>query len=197
MAPSIEQPDIICSSLHVGHFGTEKTKLLAKSTVFWININKEIDQLISSCPVCQEHQPSQTAKPLLKHDIPTKPWSVVGTDLVTFDGNQWFIVADYNSKFPIIRKLPDPSPSSVIVAAIKQIFGEHRIPEKVISDNGPYFNSTQFQNCAKSGTFDHITPSPRYQKANCFIERQFKTIKLTLKKAKQSNTDYEIALLLW
>ena len=169
----------------------KKQKLLAKSTVLWININKEIDQLISSCPVCQEHQPSQTAEPPLQHDIPTKPWSVVETDLITFDRNQWLIIANYYSKFPVIRKLLDLSPSSVVVAAIKQIFGKHGIPEKVISDNGCTSVRPNFKIFAKSWTFDHITTSPRHPKANGFIERQIKTIKLTMKKAKQSNTDYE------
>ena len=42
------------------HLGTEKTKLLARDTVYWLNVNTYIDRIVHTCNVCQEHQPSQT-----------------------------------------------------------------------------------------------------------------------------------------
>ena len=47
----------ILQKLHLGHFGCEKTKLPAKDTVYWYNINKDIDQhcgLLSYLPVTPE-----------------------------------------------------------------------------------------------------------------------------------------------
>ena len=92
--PRMQQPEIL-RQLHTAHLGTEKTKLLARDTVYWLNINKDIDRLVQTCNVCQEHQPSQTPEPLQQHDIPSKPWSVLGTDLFEFEGHQWLIIADY------------------------------------------------------------------------------------------------------
>ena len=40
--PRMQQPEIL-RQLHTAHLGTEKTKLLARDTVYWLNINKDID----------------------------------------------------------------------------------------------------------------------------------------------------------
>ena len=136
----MQQPEIL-RQLHNAHLGTQKTKLLARDTVYWLNINTYIDRLVQTCNVCQEHQPSQTPEPLHQHGIPSKPWSVLGTDLFEFEGHHWLIIADYYTKYPIIRQLPHPSPSSVVVNVTKQIFAEFGIPDIIVSDNGPHFGS--------------------------------------------------------
>ncbi len=79
------QPNIL-QQLHTAHLGQEKTKLLAREVVYWVNINKDIDRLVQTCVICQYYQPSQTAEPLMPHNIPTKPWSMLSTDLFEFDG---------------------------------------------------------------------------------------------------------------
>lgn len=187
----------IIQQLHTAHLGQEKTKLLARDCVYWPNINRDIDNIVQTCPTCQQHQNAQSPETLHQHEIPSRPWSTVGTDLFVLDNKQWLIVADYYSKYPIVRKLPVPAPSSVVVSATKQIFAEHGIPETVISDNGPHFHSEIYSNFAKEWNFDHVTSSPRYPQSNGFIERQIQTVKSIMKKTKQSNTDLDMALLHW
>ena len=152
---------------------------------------------MQTCNICQQNMPSQVAEPLSQHDVPTKPWSVVGTDLFEFDDHQWLIISDYYSKYPIVKKLPHPSPSSVVVNVTKQVFAEHGIPDKVISDNGPHFASDAYREFARSWSFDHVTSSPRRPQGNGFIERNVRTVKSMLKKCKQSGADCQLALLHW
>ena len=190
----MQRPEIL-RQLHTVHLGTEKTKLLTRDTVYWLNINTYIDRLVHTCKVCQEHQPSHTPEPLLQHDIRSKPWSVLGMDLFEFDGHQWWIIADYYTKYPIITQLPTPSPSSVVVNVTKQIFAEFGIPDRIVSDNGPHFGSEAYRDFARAWQFDHITTSSRRSQGNGFIERQVRTIKSLLIKSKQSGTDYQLALL--
>lgn len=103
-------------------------------------------------------------------DLPTDLrsfWSV--RDLLSVENGlvlkvpstQWLIVADYYSKFPIVRKLPNPSPSSTVVSITKQIFAEMGIPDRVISDNGPHYSSEIYKAFAQTWDFDHITTSPK------------------------------------
>jgi hypothetical protein len=194
--PKSAQTNIL-TQLHTAHLGQEKTKLLAREFVYWININKDIDRQIEQCQTCQYYQPSQTAEPLLPHDIPTKPWITVAADLFQFDDCNWLILADMYSKYPVVRKLPHHAPSSTIVRILKQIFGEFGIPEKMISDNGPHFVSEAFRCFTDAWGIEHITTSPRRPQGNGFIERQVRTIKGLLKKAKKSGTDYHLTLLMW
>lgn len=67
----------------------------------------------------------------------------------------------------------------------------------MVSDNGPHFSSALYHEFATEWGFNHQTTSPRRPQGNGFIERQIRTIKTILKKAKQSRTTPEIALLHW
>ncbi|XP_048257540.1 uncharacterized protein K02A2.6-like [Haliotis rufescens] len=184
----------ILGKLHEAHQGIEKTKLRAKTCVFWCGIGTDIENMVKSCHVCQEFQKCQPAEPLLQHELPTRPWQVLGTDLFYMEGEEYIIVSDYYSKFPIIRKMSGGSRGTI--STLKAIFAEQGIPEKVISDNGPHFSAERFQEFAKAWGFTHITSSPHYPQSNGFIERQIQTTKRTLQKAKLSNIDPNMAMLI-
>ena len=96
----------ILDMLHAAHQGTEKTKLRARSAVFWRNINKDIDELTKSCTVCQRHMNAQTKEPLIQTEVPPRPWHTIGTDLFLLDGEELLLVSDYYSKFNFVRKIP-------------------------------------------------------------------------------------------
>lgn len=185
----------ILQKLHTGHQGIEKTILRAKDCVYWPNVNKDIEQLVRECPVCQKYQKNPPPEPLLQHEVPTRPWHTVGTDLFHLEGKTYLIIADYYSKFPFIRRMPQPCTSQAVVNATKELFAEHGIPAKVISDNGGHFSSTNYEEFATSWSFKHITSSPHYPRSNGFVERTIQTVKNTLKKAQESGYDTNMALL--
>ena len=72
-----------------------------------------------------------------------------------WNGSDYLIIADYYSKFPIIRKLSGQSTSSAVVKLTKQVFSEQNIPTTVISDNGPQYSSQEYKQFAKDWGFDH------------------------------------------
>ena len=47
--------DEILNQLHEGHFGSDRTKLHARDSVYWPQINKDIECLVKTCDLCQEH----------------------------------------------------------------------------------------------------------------------------------------------
>ena len=64
-----------------------------------------------------------------------------------------------------------------------------------MSDNGPQYVSRKFHNFSSDWDFKHTTSSPHYPQSNGFIERQIQTVKKTLKKAKKSDSDPYLAML--
>jgi hypothetical protein len=196
LIPKPQQNNIL-EQLHTAHMGQEKTKLLAKVTVYWPNINHDIEELIKRCQICQRYQPAQCPEPLLQHSIPTKPWSVLAADLFHFEESQWIIIADYFSKYPVVKKLPSPCPSATIVQIMKEVFAEMGIPDKLVSDNGPHFASASFQAFAAAWGFQHTTTSPNRPQGNGFIERQIRTVKQLFKKGRDTKTDLNLTLLMW
>ena len=109
--------------------------------------------------------------------------------------DEYLIVVDYFSKMYFIRKVPSPSSSLAVVKLLKQIFSEHGIPEKVVSDNGPHFSSQSFTEFSKSWGFEHATSSPHYPRSNGQVERTIQTVKAALTKVREARQDEYLAML--
>ena len=73
--------------------------------------------------------------------------------------------------------------STCTIAALKNIFARHGIPEIVRSDNGPQCSSHEFSDFAKSYQFQHITSSLLFPQSNGQVERSVQTVKKLLNKS--------------
>ena len=118
-----------------------------------------------------------------------KAWQKVGTDLLQFDGRQYLITIDYYSSF---LKTTD---SRTVINKLKMQFSCHGIPEIVISDNGPQYDSADFAKFAKDWHFQHITSSPHNPQSNGKAESAVKICENIMKKAALGKFDPYLALL--
>ena len=193
VVPDSMKPRIL-SQLHAAHQGIEKTKLLARSSIFWVGIQRDIEEMINQCPTCQKHQPSQQREPLLSHDIAPRAWHTVAADLFHWENKTFLLVGDTFSRFPIVRKLTCVTSKAVIIQ-LRGIFEEYGIPEKLISDNGPQFAASEFRDFSKSYGFQHVTTSPHFPRSNGFIERLVGTIKRIFTKCRETGADPHLAIL--
>lgn len=89
--------------VHQDHMGTEKCLLRAKDCMFWPGISKDIKELTSSCSTCINYPKQQPNERLLQYNLPSFPWQMVCSDLFDYCGCQYLLLADYYSKFPVIR----------------------------------------------------------------------------------------------
>ena len=120
----------VLQQLHYAHQGAEKCKLRAKGSVFWANINRDIEEMVKGCAPCQHNQNMNVKEPLMPHDVPQKPWHTLGSDLFFWNNSPYLLVSDYYSKFPLVRKLSNIR-SHTTIAHLKSIFEEHGIPSKL------------------------------------------------------------------
>ena len=67
--------------LHINHMGIEKTKLLVCRSIYWVNINNDIENYVKNCSTCLEFQQTQPKEKTIHHDIPMRPCNVIGTDM--------------------------------------------------------------------------------------------------------------------
>ena len=119
--------------LHAGHLGKEKTPLRARKTVFWPGISDDIRNAVKACDICQKHKPAKQKEPLMPHDVPSMPWVKLGIDIFEHRSHHYLLVADYFSKFPIVKKLSNQT-SSHVIGLLKPIFAEYGIPTIVYTD---------------------------------------------------------------
>ncbi|XP_024119581.1 uncharacterized protein K02A2.6 [Oryzias melastigma] len=180
--------------IHESHLGMVKCKERARDILYWPNMSKHIEEIVSKCAVCNEHQNSNSREPLLPHPVPDRPWEKVGTDLFHYNGADYVLCVDYFSKFPEIMKLKDTTSHSVIVA-MKSMFARHGIPDVVISDNGPQYDCVEFKDFAESWEFRHVTSSPTHAQSNGQAERTIQTIKNLLKKSENEKGDPYVSFL--
>ena len=184
----------ILNQLHQGHQGIERTRRLARETVYWPNINKDIEQISKSCYACQENQPRQQKEPLQPHDVPSTPWTKLGTDMFQFNKEEYLLVTDYHSKYPIVYRMKNTTSAS-IASTMSGIFSLFGPPAVVVSDNGPQFVGKAFQEMCEKWSIDHITSSPRYPRSNGLAERMVQTVKAIMTKCTKTGQDIQTALL--
>ena len=82
--------------------------------MYWPGINNEITKMAQRCSACLETRAYQQKEPMIPHEIPTKPWQKVGSDLFKFKNNDYIVVVDYFSNFPEIALLRSTTNSSII-----------------------------------------------------------------------------------
>ena len=129
--------------IHEGHQGRERCLLRARNTVFWPRISYDIQELIERCIICQEHGKSQPIIGITQ-DIPPFPWHTLATDIFYWKRMDFLIVADVFSKYFLVRKLTNSS-SAAVCAEKATIVTELGLPHVIRSDNGPCYNSKEFQ----------------------------------------------------
>lgn len=191
--PGALQQEIL-SRIHQGHPGIEKSKLRAKSAVYWKGMYKDIEQMVSKCQACQKYQNSQQKEEMMTSEVPSRPWKVLGADLFT-ENQQWYLIlACYYSKFPFVKKVKDLR-AATIIREVRELFAEQGIPEQIICDNGTQFTSQEFKLLANEYGFQVTTSSPHYPKGHGFIERQVQTVKKALIKCREMKEDPNLALL--
>ena len=106
--------DEILAQLHEGHFGIDRTKLHASDSIYWPNINKDIECLVNNCDLCQEHSRRNCKDPLIPCDIPVKAWTTLQMDLFMLDGYSFLLVVDITSRFAVVRILNSETTKSVL-----------------------------------------------------------------------------------
>lgn len=104
--PESERDDII--AIHQAHQGVAKCQLRGAfwpkgrlRLPNWKHMRYLLDHNLSGFSPSQE-RPLRTRL--------TRPWHVVGTDLFTWNGDEYLLTFDFNSKFPIMKKIPSGQP---------------------------------------------------------------------------------------
>ncbi|XP_030849528.1 uncharacterized protein K02A2.6-like [Strongylocentrotus purpuratus] len=96
-----------------------------------------------------------------------------------------------------VLPLPHKKDTRAVVRRLKSIFACHGIPETIMSDNGPPFNSQDFATFMQEYEIEHITSSPYYPKSNGKAESAVKIAKGLLRKTTEAQEDFQLALLNW
>ena len=87
--------------LHVYYVSMEKMRLCTCESMYWININTDIENAIKIAPYCSIFYATQTKDKLLSREIPGRLWECVRPDIFTTDTKHCLCIVHYHCKFPV------------------------------------------------------------------------------------------------
>ena len=189
VVPKSQRKDIL-GQIHVGHQGVNRCLRRARESVWWPGLSNDIKDMIKNCDLCIKYSKIEH-QPLKNTELPQGPWQVVASDLMTFVGKDYLVLADYYSRWVEIALLEGQT-AREIVKHIHRIFSRTGYPYELRTDNGPCYASEEFRRYCGEHQIKH-TSSPLYPESNGLVERMIQSVKNWWRKEE----DYNTALLMY
>ena len=170
--------------LHLGHFGVQRMKQLARSVVYWPRLDDDIEKLARCCTACAEHQNSPSKPANHPWMLPEKPWSRLHIDhAINFLGTNWLVLVDAYSKYPCVHPTNSTS-AKATMDLLEQDFAHFGYPYTLVTDNTPTFHSEEFQAWCMERGITHLSGAPYHPATNGAAERLVQTFKKSLRKSR-------------
>ena len=172
----------VIQELHEGHPGATRMKMLARSFVWWPQIDKDIEDIVKTCDTCQRSRHLPPTAPLQPWEWPQKPWVRLHADYAgPFLGQMFFIVVDAHSKWMEVKPT-NTATTAATIHHLRSILATHGLPEMLVTDNASIFTSEEFKLFTKQNGIRHVTSSPYHPASNGLAERAVQTFKEFMKK---------------
>ena len=187
----------LMDELHDGHPGVSRMKGLARSFVWWPQMDQEIEMKVKNCHICQSYRHNPPAAPLHPWEWPKSPWVRIHADYIGPSLGQMFrIVVDTHYKWMEVKAVTAAT-SKATIAQLRSIFATHGLPEMLVTDNGTTFTSTEFQESIKANGIHHVKSSPYHSASNRLSERAVQTFKESMRKNTNGSIDARLARFLF
>ena len=174
----------ILEELHTSHPGIVHMKSLARLHVWWPGIDKQIEETVRACTSCQSIRNRPQPVPLHPWAWPTQVWQRIHIDFAgPFQDQIFLVIVDAHSKWVEVILMSSTTSQSTILE-LRKLFAAYGLPEHVISDNGPQFVSTEFENFLEMNGIRHTCSASYHPQTNGEAERFVQTLKQFLRAEK-------------
>lgn len=166
----------LLSDVHDGHPGITRMKALARSFLWWPGLDEETEIYVSQCAVCETTLNRPAAAPLHPWSWATTSWERIHVDFAEINKQHYLVVVDVYSKW--IEVLPTQLTTTEKTAhLLRNLFASYGLPKVLVSDNGPPFTSTEFEQFLKTNGVRHVLTPPYHPASNGAAERAVQTFK--------------------
>jgi len=184
--PKIFQPQLL-SELHTNHLGMSRIKSVARSYIWWPQLNFEIEEIARNCTQCAVVASAPPAAPAHPWLVPKGPWERVHVDYAQWNKILLLVAVDAFSKWPEVFVVSSTS-AALTANKLRVMFATHGLPLMLVSDNGPPFSSTEFHHFVSQNGITHRKVPPYHPSSNGLAENMEKTVKQALKKASKGDS---------
>ncbi|GFQ97795.1 uncharacterized protein K02A2.6 [Trichonephila clavata] len=171
----------VLEELHAGHLGIVKMKAIARSLVYWKNIDKDIEEAAKNCVDCARYKADPTKAKVHYWEYLSMPWERIHVD---FAGPIFehiiFLIVDAHSKWLEVYPMKTTTTKKTI-ECLRDSFARFGLPRELVSDNGSQFTSYEFQRFMQRNGVKHKTSAPFKPSSNGQAERYVATLKQSLR----------------
>ena len=147
----------ILSQLHESHQGAVHTKQWTRLTVYWLDLNNDVDNIVSQYTHCQSHLPSHNKEPMT-----AKLRTISSAGFCYHVGQCYFVIVDCYTDWPNVVPMGETASTTNLIAILRELFARTAIPDMFWSNGGLQFASNQFYQFTREWKFRHQTSSPHY-----------------------------------
>ena len=167
--------------LHNDHLGMVRMKGVARSYFWYPGIDKDIEMEVNGCEACQTFRADPPSAPLRPWKTPSMPWERIHLDFGQINGVNILVVIDSGTKW-LEAFIMNTTTAEKTVEVLRGLFARHGLPKEVVSDNGPQFTSSEFENFLKGNRVKHTLVPAYHPASNGAAEKSVQTVKSALKK---------------
>ena len=165
-------PDIL-EIAHEGHPAEISMLQQLRQTLGWPNMSRNVKDFVQTCNTgCAAALPRNTPPTLRTRETPDRPWQSCSADYKgPIAGKFYFHVLIDNFSRRLEVAVTTSTSMNKLKKALMNSFSIHGIPETITHDNGPPYNSAEWQQFAKEQGFKAIACSPEHPQSNGIAER--------------------------
>ena len=146
--------------------GADNSIRRARESLFWTGMQAAIKENCLSCGICAQYVNERPQEPIKSHTIPTRPWSKMSADIFQLNGNNYLVMVDHYSDYTELDSFSGNTTANSVIRAMRRQFACHGMPDELIIDNGPQFESHEYLRFAWEYGFTIVKSSPPYSRGN-------------------------------
>lgn len=159
-------------------------------------LDVDLENEVKQCLMCQRACKMPPNSPIQTWDWPEKPWTSIHVDhAAPIQGTTVLVIVDAHSKW-IDAHIAPSTFFTATISKLRSTFATHKLPEVILSDNGPAFTSCEFQQFVQANgmIMRHMTSAPYHPASNGLAERAVQTLKEGIVSESEGNTMVKVQL---
>ena len=177
-----------------GHMGRKRTELQLQTRAYWPGWAGDVRRFLKMCAPCEKYHRGKPPRAASLTPFPVgDAWEVMSIDVTgphprSKHGNVYILtVIDHFSKWADAFPVPNHTASTVSRVLYNRVFVYFGCPLRILSDQGPEFESHLFQDLCQSMEIEKIRTTPYKPSTNGMVERYHRTLNTILAKTIASN----------
>lgn len=177
-----ELRDMVLTSLHdhMGHMGADRTLDLVRTRFFWPKMALDVERKVKTCGRCVRRKAlPEKAAPLVNINT-TRPLELLCMDFLSLEPDRSgtkdiLVITDHFTKFAVAIPTPNQKARTVAKCLWDHFIVHYGFPEKLLSDQGPDFESRMIKELCQVASIHKIRTTPYHPRGNP-VERFNRTL---------------------